>query len=140
MFRFLKNNQGQNYPVILQLPAKASTAYVPGQTLELKDGAAVQTATNPQYVCAQLLAASTTPGTVSVYPIYDGQEWKTEFNADAKAVKEGSAVTIDAGFLTVTATTESGVFEIIKKLGDGSKGTGVIGRFIKPVVTPGVGG
>lgn len=130
MFEFVRNNSGQNFPVIEQRPAKASQKYVPGMLLNFASGVMTPATTGPQYVCAEKYdAPATDPGEVSAYPIAPGQQWRTKFAADGKALKAGEKVTIHTDFLQVTATTSSGVFTILEKLGDGSTGTDVIGEF-----------
>lgn len=130
MFEFVRNNSGQNFPVIEQRPAKASQKYVPGMLLNFSGGVMTPATTNPQYVCAEKYdAPGTNPGEISVYPITSGQQWRTTFATDGKALKPGDTVTVHSDFLQVTATTESGIFTILDKLGDGSVGTSVIGEF-----------
>ena len=119
MFEFVRNNSGQNFPVIEQRPAKASQKYVPGMLLNFANGVMTPATTGPQYVCAEKYdAPATNPGEVSVAGAAEG-----------KALKAGDKVTIHTDFLQVTATTASGIFTILDKLGDGSVGTSVIGEF-----------
>ena len=50
-------------------------------------------------------------------------------SADGSALKAGAKVTIATTFDQVTATTTSGVVEIVEKLGSGASGTEVIVKF-----------
>ena len=52
MFEFVRNNSGQNYPVIEQRPAKASTTYEPGMLLDLVGGV-LTPATTGNYICVR---------------------------------------------------------------------------------------
>lgn len=129
-FRFVRNNSGQNFPVIEQLPAKASTSYKPGMLLSLTGGFATPAATNPTHVCAKLYDAPAKDAeTVSAYPILPGQQWETTFAADGTAIVPGNKVTVNTDFEQVTATTTAGIFMVMEKLGTGAVGTAVIGEF-----------
>ena len=129
MFEFVRNNSGQNYPVIEQKPAKASTVYEPGMLLSLSGGV-LTPATTGTYVCAE---RRTTPeseaGEISVYPILPGTQWKTTFAVAATSVKVGDKVTVHTDSSQVTATTTSGVFRILE-MGDGKQGSLAVGEFV----------
>lgn len=129
-FKFVRANNGQNFPVIEQLPAKASTAYEPGMLLSLTGGIATPAATAPTHVCAEKYdAPAEGAGTVSAYPILSGQQWKTTFAAAGTAIVPGNKVTVHTDFKQVTATTASGIFRVLEKIGTGAVGDEVIGEF-----------
>ncbi len=115
MFAFVKNDNGNNYPIIEEKPATAAT-YEVGDTLKLDSVtgkvAHVYGANKPQYICAcNKVAAS--GDTIAVNPVYDGQTFETVFSADGSALKAGAKVTIASDSKKVTATTTNGVATLI---------------------------
>jgi len=115
MFAFVKNDNGNNYPIIEEKPATAAT-YEVGDTLKLDSAtgkvAHASGANKPQYICAcNKVAAS--GDTIAVNPVYDGQTFETVFSVDGSALKAGAKVTIDSDSKKVTATTSSGVVTLI---------------------------
>lgn len=115
MFAFVKNDNGDNFPVV-ELKKAAAATYEVGDTLKLNasTGAVEKTyGTNkPEYICAcQTVAAS--GDTIAVNPVYAGQTWQTQFSADGSALKAGAKVTIASDSRKVTATTTSGVAELV---------------------------
>lgn len=129
MFEFVRNNSGQNYPVIEQRPAKASTTYEPGMLLNLVGGV-LTPATTGSYICAERrVTDASDAGEISVYPILPGMQWKTTFAVAASSVKVGDKVTVHTDFSQITATTTSGVFRILE-MGDGAKDSTAVGEFV----------
>ena len=63
------------------------------------------------------------------YPVLEGFEFDTTFAADGSSIKVGDKVTIHTDSAQVTATTTSGVFTVLEKLGSGELGTAVRGKF-----------
>lgn len=129
MFAFVKNDNGDNFPVVELKPAAAAT-YEVGDTLKLNasTGAVEKTyGTNkPQYVCAcQVVAAS--GDTIAVSPVYAGQTFQTEFSVDGSALKAGAKVTIASDSRKVTATTTNGVATLITD--GGVTGASVLVKF-----------
>lgn len=128
MFNLFKKDAG--IPIPKELPAAAGT-YAVGQTLAFNaSGLLAQVAgTNvPEYICAS--SATVASGDIiAVNPVYRDIEYKTVFSADGSAIKAGQKVTIATTFDSVTATTTSGVAEVIEKLGTGASGTEVIVKF-----------
>lgn len=133
MFEYLRNEDGTNVPVCKEVKATAAS-YEVGDALVFDSSTGLLKActgtTKPQYISAAKKTVTESDALLAVYPVFAGQEYKTQFSADASAVKEGSAVTIDATGKKVTATTASGVFTILEKLGSGAAGTYVIGKFM----------
>lgn len=133
MFEFVKNDTGNATPVIKEMKAAEAT-YEVGDALMLDATTGALTictgTTKPQYVSAASKKVTSEDNLLAVNPVYEGQEWKTTFSEDASGVKEGSAVTIADKGKEVTATTASGVFTIVEKLGSGVVGTEVIGKFV----------
>ena len=129
MFKLHKKNQA-TIPVVKEIPAAAGT-YAVGQTLALNAaGYAAQVAgtTAPAFVCASSATVSS-GDVIAVNPIYEDMEFLTVFSADGSSLKPGAKVTISSTFDSVTATTTSGVVEIVEKLGTGASGTEVIVKF-----------
>lgn len=115
MFAFVKNDNGDNFPVV-ELKIAAAATYEVGDTLKLNasTGAVEKTyGTNkPQYVSAcNKVAAS--GDTIAVSPVYAGQTFQTEFSVDGSALKAGAKVTIASDSRKVTATTTNGVATLI---------------------------
>ena len=128
MFEYVKNDTGNNFPLVKELKATAGN-YAVGDALVLDSATgALKLATGtvkPQYISAADKAVTEKDVLLAVNPVYAGQEWKAEFSVDGSAVKAGSAVTIDTTGKLITATTTGGVFTIIENLG-----TAAIGKFM----------
>lgn len=132
MFSFSKSNTKPGVPVIKTLPTTASTTYKVGDALVLSNGGLVKAtgSVKPEYIAAaNYVAPAANMEDLPVYLITPGMEFKTTFAAAATAVKEGAKVTIHTDGAQVTATTESGVAQILKKHGTGAVGTGVTVTF-----------
>ena len=128
MFAFRKSSNNGNAPEIIQVPATLNESFVVGETLKLASGAATKASgTNvPEYICAEKKTA-VTGDTVSCYLIEHEQEYETVTSADGTLVV-GSKVTLASDGLKVTATTTSGVAEVVKAFGTTS-GSKVYVRF-----------
>ena len=129
MFAFVKNDNGDNFPVIEEKVAAAAT-YEVGDTLKLNSssGAVEKTyGTNkPQYICACSKVAAS-GDTIAVNPVYAGQTWETTFSADGSALKAGAKVTIASDSRKVTATTTNGVATLVTN--GGVTGASVLVKF-----------
>lgn len=128
-FKFIKNNDGTNHPVIEELPVAAGT-YNVGDALGLDSTTGyvkkITGTAKPDYISAAC-KVTTTSNKIAMIPVTDGQIYKTKFSADGSALKAGAKVTIDADSIGVTATTTSGVFTLLEE-GKASGGT-AIGKF-----------
>lgn len=132
MFAFYKSNTKPEVPVIKTLPTTASTSYKIGDALVLSGGKLVKATgtTVPEYICAaDYDAPATDMEPIPAYLITPGHEYLTTFAADGSAVTEGSKVTIHTDAAQITATTSSGIVQVVKKLGTGAVGTEAIVRF-----------
>ena len=133
MFKFVRDEGGRFVPEIKQMPSTASVNYKNGDALILSGGGLAKagaTAT-PQYICAEDYAApAKDQKDISVYPVLPGYEFDTTFAADGAGIKVGEKVTIHTDSAQVTATTASGVFTVLQKLGSGAVGTSVRGKFL----------
>ena len=121
MFRVHKTDDGRNCP-IEYLPAGSIT---PKRGLALTQSAGNLTiasgTTAPTYICMTEKEAAVTAGTlIPVIRVSRDIIFETENTAAFTSVKNGTKVTIDGTGLKVTATTESGVAEVV-----GFEGTAV---------------
>lgn len=127
-FDFYRSLNAPNAPVTELITAAAGT-YTVGEALAFSGGslAAATGATKPEFVSAYAgtLAAA---GKIPVTPV-NGQEFKTVFSVTPTSVVPGTKVTIDATGTKVTATTTSGVAEVIDMLGATAAGDAVLVKF-----------
>ncbi len=102
-------------PPFEYLPAGAITPKV-GLALTQSDGllAVASGTTKPSYICMANADAALTSGTeIPVIRVDADIVFETEFSASASSIKLGSKVTIASDGLRVTATTTSGVAEVV---------------------------
>lgn len=129
MFSFYRNLAKPNFPQTKKLPSTASTTYAVGDALVLSAGALVKATgtTKPTYICAQAyVAPATGMEEISVIPITPTQEWKTAFAVAPTSIVPGSLVTIHTDAAQITATTTSGVVEVVKALGTASGAEAIV--------------
>lgn len=110
-------------PPMEYLPAGAIQPKV-GLALTQSDGllAVCTGTTKPSYICMTETAAAVASGTViPVIRVDKDTVFETEFSASASSIKLGNKVTIASDGLRVTATTTSGVAEVVEIL-DSSEG------------------
>lgn len=108
-------NQGGIIPGLEYLPAGAITPKV-GLALVMTDGnlAVCGATARPQYICMMQADKALTAGTViPVFRVLEDMLFATTWSAAASAVSAGDKVTLSADGLEVTATTTSGVAEVI---------------------------
>lgn len=133
MFEYQRNDNGDIFPIIKEMKATTGN-YQVGDALVLDSSTGLLKvctgAVKPKYISCARKVVTAEDNSLSVNPVYEGQEWKTQFSADASDLKEGSAVTINEDGRKVTATTTGGVFTIVHKFGSGGAGTEVIGKFM----------
>ncbi len=124
MFLIHSIDDGRNAP-LEQLPAGAITPKV-GLALTQTDGllAVASGTTKPSYICMAQRAAAVTSGTViPVIRVGSDMIFETVFSASASSIKLGNKVTIASDGLRVTATTTSGVAEVVGMDGTASGST-----------------
>lgn len=123
-FKIHKVDDGHNLP-FEYLPASAIIPKV-GMALVLSAGKLAKCGSTavPAYICMVEKEAAVEAGTV-IPVVRVGKEviWETEASVSVASVAIGTKVTIDAAGMAVTATTDSGVAEVVAKDGDavGSK-------------------
>lgn len=131
MFKFVKNDNGNNFPVVEVKKATAAT-YAVGDALivDASTGYVAKTAGTvaPTFICAQQADTALSAGDeLAVNPIYPGQTWGTTFSANGSSLKAGTKVTIDSTSKYVTATTTNGVATLVT---DGAaSGSAVLVKF-----------
>lgn len=115
MFGFVKNDNGENNPIIEMKPAAAAT-YKVGETLKYNASTGYVEKTygtnKPGYISA-FSGAVSAGEQIAVNPVYNGQTWQTTFAADGSALKAGAKVTIHTDSAQVTATTTNGVATLV---------------------------
>ncbi|MBQ2634698.1 MAG: hypothetical protein IJF88_09015 [Oscillospiraceae bacterium] len=124
MFLIHSIDDGRNAP-LEQLPAGAITPKV-GLALTQTDGllAVASGTTKPSYICMAQRAAAVASGTViPVIRVGSDMIFETVFSASASSIKLGNKVTIASDGLRVTATTSSGVAEVVGMDGSASGST-----------------
>lgn len=128
-FEFLRaeNNAA---PIEKELPATKTQAYAHGETVKFSSGALTKASgtDKPEFIYVGKDITSAASGQViNVVPVLPEYEWETTFSADASAVKAGTKVTVDSTGTKATATTSSGVFQLLE---DGKAANGkAVGRF-----------
>ena len=124
MFLIHSIDDGRNAP-LEQLPAGAITPKV-WLALTQTDGllAVASGTTKPSYICMAQRAAAVASGTViPVIRVGSDMIFETVFSASASSIKLGNKVTIASDGLRVTATTTSGVAEVVGMDGSASGST-----------------
>ena len=122
MFTYHQFDEGQVRPQEY-LPGKAGEVFQPGEMLSVgADGALTKCAATepPAYLC---LGPTQNDGTVPCSRVARNVIYDVPLSAAGAALKLGNKVTLGADGLTVTATTASGVAEIVRMDGTASGDT-----------------
>ena len=122
----IHQTQTASYPGLEYLPCSAGTDYKAGQALVVTAGVATPAtgATAPTYICFANKTGKA-DDTVQAIRVLKGEVFEAPLSVDGSALKIGDKVTIAADSIKVTATTNSGVAEIVgfcteaKAAGDG---------------------
>ena len=128
-FEFLRaeNNAA---PIEKELPATASESYKHGETVKFSSGALTKASgtDKPEFVyVGKDITSAITGQIINVVPVLPEYEWETTFSASATALKAGQKVTVSSDGTQATATTSSGVFQLLE---DGAaKDAKGVGRF-----------
>lgn len=130
-FEFLRaeNNAA---PIEKEVPATAGTTYKHGAAV--KYGASsgtveLATGTNkPEFVYTGKDVTAVTGAKISVVPVLPEYEFESELSTTGTSLKEGQKVTIASDGLRVTATTASGVFQLLEP--GKTSGAYIRGRFV----------
>lgn len=118
-------------PIEKELPAKVSAA-LPHGTAVAFDGAnglaPVSGTSKPEFVyVGKDITSAITGQIINVVPVLPEYEWETTLSASGTSLKKGQKVTISSDGTQATATTTSGVFELLTD--GGASGAKVVGRF-----------
>lgn len=108
-------------PVNKLLPCGAITPKV-GMAMVLANGqlGIASGTTKPTHICVEEHEAAVAAGTlIHVHQVEPDITWGVPLSVAGTALKEGQKVTIAAGGMAVTATTENGVAQIEKICGTG---------------------
>lgn len=117
-------------PQLDYIQATAAESYVPGELLKISAaGTATKAAgtDTPTYLCNKNLASAKEGDLLQVIRIQKSHKLKTTLSAAGTALKVGEKVTVSADGLQATATTASGVLEIVEIV-DSAMGGAVIVR------------
>lgn len=127
----IHQTQTASYPGLEYLPCSAGTEYKAGQALVLTGGVATLAtgATAPTHICFSAKTGKTDE-TVQAIRVLKGEVFEAPLSVDGSALKIGDKVTIAADSIKVTATTSSGVAEIVGFCTEAkAAGDGVLVRF-----------
>ena len=116
MFKFYRNQNGSNHEKYVELPTTASETYKQGEALVLSSGALTKcgATTKPTHIAGRDYAAPATGNKpLPCYEIFEGYELETTLQAAGTSLNIGDKVTLHTDGLQVTATTSSGVAEIV---------------------------
>lgn len=119
MFAPYTHDSMHTHPIEL-LPCSAIQPDV-GMAMVMSGGQLVKATgtTKPTYLSVTRKEKACTAGDlIQVIRIDPGAKFMTTFSADAAAIKIGDKVTIGSDGMTVTATTQSGVAEVVQMMGN----------------------
>lgn len=132
MFRLIYDISGTPRAIgnAMHVPVTASESYKMGEALVIENGAATKcdATVKPTHMCGQDLSAGAADH-VLVYPITGTMCFETSVNADPADLAAGSKVTLDADATGVTATTTSGVCEVVNLNGATKSGDKIVVKF-----------
>jgi hypothetical protein len=126
MFGFIRANNNYAAPTTKQIVANTAVTYAVGDALVITSGKAAKcgATTKPEYICAEKASGK---NVISAYQVEGNQEYETVLST-AGTLAIGSKVTLSDTADSVTATTTSGVAEVISVAGTTS-GSKVVVRF-----------
>lgn len=112
----------QDHSSVLPIEEQPCSAIQPqvGMAMVMSGGLLVKATgiTKPTYICVTQRSAVVEAGElVQVVPYDGGTILETEFAADAAAIKRGDKVTIHTDAMSVTATTNGGIAEVVHMSG-----------------------
>lgn len=128
-FNFKKSsNTAVLVPELIQVPATNAEAFVVGEALKLSSGAVTKAAGTdvPKYISAEAKTAKTGES-LTCFLIENNQQYETVLSTDG-TLAVGTKYTISSDGLKVTATSTTGVAEVISVAGT-TAGSAVVVRF-----------
>ena len=132
MFSLYRNQNGENFEKYVSLPTTASETYTIGEALVLSSGKVTKcgaTAVPTHIAGCSYAAPASGMQPIPCIPIQKSFELITTAYADPSALNIGDKVTLHTDGLQVTATTTSGVAEIVNKLGAAAAGAQLVVKF-----------
>ncbi len=111
----LKTSDIPATPPVEYQKTTGSEAYAVGEVLSLSSGRVTKCAatTAPTFICAGIVEAGDADRDVPCYRVQKTQIYDTTLQADGSSLTAGNKVTLHTDGLQVTATTASGVAEIV---------------------------
>lgn len=112
----------QDHSSVLPIEEQPCSAIQPqvGMAMVMSGGMLVKATgtTKPTYICVTQRSTAVEAGElVQVVPCDGSTIYETEFAADAAAIKRGDKVTIHTDAMSVTATTNGGIAEVVHMSG-----------------------
>lgn len=117
---------------LVKLPSTASETYTIGEALVLTTGAltACGATATPTFICNEAYVAPASANKdISAYRVRPDMIFETTNSASLNSVNIGDKVTLASGSLQVTATTSSGVAEVVSKIAGTGTGNLTLVRF-----------
>lgn len=127
----LHTTQTASYPALVEVPCAAGTEYKIGMALNVTAGAAALASgtTVPTHICFAK-KTGVEGETVQAIRVLKGETFEAPLPADGAALKIGDKVTIAADGIGVTATTTSGIAQIVGFMTEAkAAGDGVLVKF-----------
>lgn len=126
MFGYRRTNNSGVAPTIKQVAANTAVTYAVGDALVVTSGklAKAGATDKPEYISAEKASGK---DVLSVYQVESNQEYETTLST-AGTLVVGTKVTLSSTSDSVTATTTSGVAEVVSVAGTTS-GSAVVVRF-----------
>lgn len=125
-FEFLRSENNAS-PIEKEIVATNGTTYTHGMLVAYGSaGTAVAGSSNPEFVYVGKDVTAKTGDILAVIPVLPEYEFETTLSAAGTSLKTGNKVTVTD--TQATATTTSGVFEILEGAG-GASGAKVVGKF-----------
>lgn len=120
------NNASVIAPSIKQIAANTSVSYAVGDALVITSGKAAKAGATavPEYICAEKASGK---DEISAYLVEPNMEFETTLST-AGTLTVGSKVTLHTDSAQVTATTTSGVAEVVSAAGS-AQGDVVVVKF-----------
>ena len=128
-FEFLRSENNAS-PIEKELPATGGEAFAHGEAVKFSSGKLTKEsgANKPEFIyVGKAITSAITGQIINVVPVLPEYEWETTLSASGTSLKPGSKVTISSDGTQATATTTSGVFELLTD--GGASGAKVVGRF-----------
>lgn len=125
-FEFLRSENNAS-PIEKEIVATNGTTYTHGMLVAYGSaGTAVAGSANPEFVYVGKDVTAKTGDILAVVPVLPEYEFETTLSAAGTSLKTGNKVTVTD--TQATATTTSGVFQILEGAG-GASGAKVVGKF-----------